>query len=563
MKSDRFDPVSRDEADSSDKGLPTTRFGAKVSRIVRSRRARIREVGLTASVLIFQAAMFSLGAAETNAIREWNIGAVVDADITTPVPLAVFNPEQTEALRQAEAQRVSPVFRHDPSLAVSAEAELRARFERAREEFLALIQSAFQESTLRTVASLSDPRFSEAMFVFRSKNPGFPLSTNLAELWALGDAGRVVLDDLTSKLLRFMGAYLRSERLPENERLTAPTIRIVPMQTSTNATGRSNAAALRGTNLPRAAVFTPSRYKRELANLTPEEEKPIVSFVAGFIRANCIFDELATSQARERRVQDLNAVDRYKAGDTIARRGELVNTRIKLALEALRANQETQAANGDAARLRADLVRAQEQAGQLKTAAETEQRKAVAIVAAIQHEVAAAWRRNRQLRWGLTGAAAGCLIFAGLWWRYRMRQRRLEQNTDWSLAPMSGAADEVGWWRARAISAEARAAKATAMLRTNLLPHMARWMMTEMVQRLVSQRSQASDRQTRAEVEVAELASRLEKLQAPLEERMRAYERRIAELEAELAAKDEQNHELIQARIDSTRRQMELERSAM
>jgi hypothetical protein len=45
MKSDRFDPVCRDEADSSDKDLPTTRFGPKVSRIVRSRRARIREVG--------------------------------------------------------------------------------------------------------------------------------------------------------------------------------------------------------------------------------------------------------------------------------------------------------------------------------------------------------------------------------------------------------------------------------------------------------------------------------------------------------------------------------------
>jgi hypothetical protein len=193
---------------------------------------------------------------------------------------------------------------------------------------------------------------------------------------------------------------------------------------------------------------------------------------------------------------------------------------------------------------------------------ETEQQKAVAIVTAVQQEAARAWQRNRQLRWGLAAAAAGCILFAGLWWRYRARQRRLEQNTDWSLAPSSGAADEAGWWRERAISAEARAAKATAVLRTNLLPHMARWMMTEMVQRLVSQRSEANNRQARAEVEVAELASRLEKLQAPLEERMGAYERRIAELEAELSAKDEQNHELIQARIDSTRRQMELERSA-
>ena len=104
-----------------------------------------------------------------------------------------------------------------------------------------------------------------------------------------------------------------------------------------------------------------------------------------------------------------------------------------------------------------------------------------------------------------------------------MRQRRLEQNADWSLAPTSGAADEAGWWRQRAISAEARAAKDTVMLRTNLLPHMARWMMSELVQRLVSQRSEAYGSQARAELEVAQLASRLEKLQAPLEERMRAY----------------------------------------
>jgi len=502
---------------------------------------------------------------ETNAIREWAIGETIDADIRTPVPLAVFNPEQTEALRQAESQRVSPIFRHDASMAATAEAELRTGFGKAREEFLLLIKAAFQEPVLRAVASLSDPRFSEAVFVFRSKHPEFPLSKNLAELWALGDEGGVVLEDLTGKLQRFMSAYLRSDRLPEGEKLTAPTIRIVPLQASTNdpGPGRGNAAGLRGTNVPRTTIYTVSRYRRELANLSPSDEKSLVGFVAGFIRPNCFFDEVATSQARDRRVQDINAVDRFNAGEILARRGQAVDGRIKLALDALRTHQEVQAANGDAARLREDLVRVQEQTGRLKAAAEIEQRKSVAIVVAIQREVASVWRRNRILRWGLIGASVGCVIFAGLWWRHRMRQRRLEQNADWSLAPSSGAADEAGWWRERAISAEARAAKATAMLRTNLLPHMARWMMSELVRRLVSQRSEAYGSQARAELEVAELASRLEKLQAPLEERMRAYERRIVELEMELAAKDEQSHELIQAKIESTRRQMDLERSAM
>ena len=44
MKSARS--VCRDEADSSDKGRPTTRFGTIMSRIIRSRWARIRKVGL-------------------------------------------------------------------------------------------------------------------------------------------------------------------------------------------------------------------------------------------------------------------------------------------------------------------------------------------------------------------------------------------------------------------------------------------------------------------------------------------------------------------------------------
>jgi len=203
----------------------------------------------------------SSAAVETNAIREWAIGETIDADIRTPVPLAVFNPGQTEALRQAESQRVPPIFRHDASMAATAEAALRTRFGKAREEFLLLIKAAFQEPVLRAVASLSDPRFPEAVFVFRSKDPEFPLSTSLAELWALGDAGGVVLEDLTGKLQRFMTAYLRSDRLPEGEKLTAQTIRIVPLQASTNGPGpgRGNAAGLRGTNVPRATIYTVSR----------------------------------------------------------------------------------------------------------------------------------------------------------------------------------------------------------------------------------------------------------------------------------------------------------------
>jgi hypothetical protein len=116
-------------------------------------------------------------------------------------------------------------------------------------------------------------------------------------------------------------------------------------------------------------------------------------------------------------------------------------------------------------------------------------------------------------------------------------------------------------WRERARVAEARAEKATALLRANLLPHVARWMMNELVQRLLSQRSEIQTSQQKADRDIAELAERLERIHAPLEDRLRAYEKRIAELEAELAAKGEQNLELIKAKIESTRRKLEGERS--
>ena len=112
-----------------------------------------------------------------------------------------------------------------------------------------------------------------------------------------------------------------------------------------------------------------------------------------------------------------------------------------------------------------------------------------------------------------------------------------------------------------ALAAEAKAEKATALLRSGMLPQMARWMMNELVQRLLSQRSELTRSQEKAEKEVADLAQRLEQLHAPLEERLRAYEKRIAELEAELAAKGQQNADLIKAKIETTRKKLEVERS--
>jgi hypothetical protein len=162
--------------------------------------------------------------------------------------------------------------------------------------------------------------------------------------------------------------------------------------------------------------------------------------------------------------------------------------------------------------------------------------------------------------WGmhaLNGAAVLSFVF---WWRWMHRQPAgLSPKDSLALVPFDPAA--ASEWKARALAAEARADKAAALLKTRLMPQLARWMMNELIQRLLHQRTDLMTSQQRAEQEVSELEQRLEKLHAPLEDRLKAYEQRIAELERDLAAKGAENRELIKARIESARLKLASERA--
>ena len=162
--------------------------------------------------------------------------------------------------------------------------------------------------------------------------------------------------------------------------------------------------------------------------------------------------------------------------------------------------------------------------------------------------------------WLLTALNVAAVVCFALWWRWMDRKPAAPApSPSLALAPVD-AAVEAGW-KARALSAEARADKAAALLKTRLMPQLARWMMSELVQRLLHQRAGLLTSQQMAEQEVAELEKRLENIHAPLEDRLKAYERRIADLERELAAKGEENRELLKARIDTARKKLASERA--
>jgi len=244
--------------------------------------------------------------------------------------------------------------------------------------------------------------------------------------------------------------------------------------------------------------------------------------------------------ARERGTDSIQATDRYEPGQVIVHQGDTITPHVKRALDELRvqlAAEQAQAAAG---------------------AERLSRRQVEAEMAAARMSAQASQRVNRWLLGGLVGMGVLCLLVA---WRWgRGRQTRSGQP-GWAVHPASADSLDETTWRRRALLAEARADKATSLLRSSLLPHLARWMSNELVQRLLLQRSEILTLHQKAEKEVADLAHRLDQLHAPLEDRLRAYEKRIAELETELAAKGEQNAELIKAKIEITRKRLAGERS--
>ena len=462
------------------------------------------------------------------------IGDTATNDITTPLRLIVLDPQRTAALRQAEAQRIAPFFRLDPSAAAEAEARLRAAFADARAQFLDKVEASFNKRKL-FAPGLANARFARLIGSFQKQQKDFPLTTNLARLWALGDAGTVVVTNLAAPLREIMRRTLRPDVLPSGEKLSTPNIRLLPPRATDDTPLDLAAAEKLSRPFARSNLTTVGKARQELQKAFGPEDKVAARFVAGFVRANCLIDEDLTRQARAHKTNELYAADHYEPGQVIVPRGEIIDARRKLALDELQA------------RTAPDEARAQ--AAEARQQAEIFERERDEEAARADAQTAAA---RRQTRWLAGGLAATVVVGLGLWAGFRRRPHP-------SLALIRP--DATSDWRQRALAAEQRADQAVAIVRAGLLPHLARWWSQTVLQRLLGQRAQLLDHQHQAEREVGQLEARLIQLQAPLQERLRAYEERIAELERTLATKSEENRELLQAAIASTRRKLEAERA--
>lgn len=115
-------------------------------------------------------------------------------------------------------------------------------------------------------------------------------------------------------------------------------------------------------------------------------------------------------------------------------------------------------------------------------------------------------------------------------------------------------------WKQRALVAEAMAGRQGQILREKLMPELAEFAKQSLVQGLCAQRNALIETQQVAQQALVELESRLAALQLSLPERIRAYEKRIGELEKEVETQGEEVRELTRATLVLVRKKLEDER---
>jgi len=440
---------------------------------------------------------------------------VAEADVIAPVRLVVANPDASEALQRQVAQEVPFVVRHAPQVLGEREAMLRKRIDGARRNFLTHVRRADFESG----------SFARVINEISGRSPREMPFEQLAPLWARGASDAAIIERLLQPLREVMAKPIVRNKTDVPLPLEG-SVQLLPTQSLIEApTARELEHP--GQVIPAAKVITLWRARRLVETYFSAGEESMARFTASFIQINAVPDPATTELLRARRTEGVAVNETFEAAQVIVRKGQTIDRK---ALNAL------------------SMMREKSLIGALQTRLEQEQTLAGQI--------------KGQTR--LIAASLGlvCVVMVLILWRLRPRPSTalvaLPANPSFSgpeaNALPSGEKDES--WRTRALVAEGKAARAQQAIRSGAMG----WLREKIFRTLSSQRAELLDAQRKAETEMLELEARLQQLHAPLQERIAAYEQRIEELEKELAAKGEENRELIGARITVARQHLSTER---
>lgn len=489
-----------------------------------------RELSALAAACVLAAA-----AARGADLPDYQVGDTAQEDVRTPVALTVINPEETAAVKEREASRVPVICRYYTNASKAAEAEFVSVFAATRSNFLQQVQATFRQRKLdaETVASV---RFDRFVGSFQRQNRLFPVTTNLAVLWAQGEPDRLLQSTLLSALRDAYAHPMRPPDIPAEVRFGSQ-VRMVPLADFDESI-TLEMADRRGFPQPRTNIVTFTRTRDALLASFPPEDRLVAKFLVSLLKTNCVPDVEITTQARARRAAGLSATDSYEPGQIVLKRWQVVDKKAKAGLDQLREKLALQQVQQQKARVETPSTPAQAtnapapQSGQAQGPAAASPWIIAALAAASLALVAMLWRLIRSSR-------SASLV--------PVRIPRSTATVTVVECPPAG--EPVAFPAAAAHEHVAEG-------REHLVPHLVRLMREKLFQKLVSQQNDLLDTQKRAAADMADLEARLEKIQAPLQDRLRAYEHRIVELEKELVQKGEENRALIQLKIQMVRSQV-------
>jgi hypothetical protein len=464
------------------------------------------------------------GSVALAAVSDYQVGDKAATDIIAPVPFVVVDDERTEALRQQEAQRVPAIFLLNTNAAAETEVKMLTAYTAAKEGFLKSVERAYKTRSLDSQL-VAEERFGKLIGTYQKQNRSFPLTTNLATLWALGETDQPILEDLATTLRETVRACIRVDTLSANARLGPSQVRLITVGNTAQFTSDLDAALAQSVPFHKSNLVSVTQSRKSLQAKFGPETQWAGKFLAGFVRENCVCDENLTLQQRARRTDPILAADTYEAGAVVAKAGTLIDRKIKAALDELahRTEAETVKAQSADEHRRAELLAAQLRRDAFQANVQTQ-------------------RNERRYLGTLIVVSTLCVGLGGLWLTTRRRHQRTSE-----LPVLAGQ--------------NAQLALPPPDTETKLLPDFRRWIRHHFLRRLLQSNVALTEIQRQALLRVGDLERRLEDIKGPLQDKLQAYEERIAELEQELKSKGAENRELLKATIKMARERLEAQRA--
>jgi len=469
---------------------------------------------------------------------DYRLGEEAERDVFSPVRIQLLNPEATERRRQAEARQVPLFLRHDLDADLQSQAMLRAVLRDMRAAFLDELEAGYARRTL-TRAEARNAEFRRLLVSFREQHKGLPLPRDLAEAWATGASDEAWLVTWAAYLKQGMSRPVRPDAWPKGWP-GAPRgfllLALAPGQPDPPLRKAQEMAVMH----PPSNVVTLARARREFRDSFPREQRTMARFLSGFLTNNCELAPRLSRQARNRHRSSVAVMDHYQVGDLIVRRGQTIDEQVWRALRELR----LQLGRGDWRPM---------PPAPSSDPASLEPPSAPAATPPF----------SQDQMWQAMGLGLSVLGLAALGVGWHRRRRRPLPALP-APAPMSPALSACpACHSALVISRDGCLSLHDPLpqsVRASVAAQLAGWLKSRFVRALLGQRAALQRDHTRAEQEIQALSQRLTKTQAPLQQRLQAYETRIADLEAELARKGEVNRELIQAQIEAARKRLEMEK---